>query len=66
LAQPFPVYTNTTVRLLGCTVDPVGNTVLYIPRAMMRRVDGEKSIFGDRARGAKIGPSEKRGRWEDE
>jgi hypothetical protein len=24
----------------------VGNTVLYILRAMMRRVDGEKSILG--------------------
>ena len=24
----------------------VGKTVLYIPRAMMRRVDGEKSILG--------------------
>jgi hypothetical protein len=24
----------------------VGNTVLYIPRAMMRRVDGEESILG--------------------
>ena len=25
---------------------PVGNIVLYISRAMMRRVDGEKSILG--------------------
>ena len=24
----------------------VGNTVLYIPRAMMRRVGGEESILG--------------------
>jgi hypothetical protein len=28
----------------------------------MRRVDRERSIFGDRARGAKIGPSEEGGR----
>jgi hypothetical protein len=35
-------------------------TVSYILQAMMCRVERERSIWGDRARGAKIGPSEDR------
>jgi hypothetical protein len=39
---------------------PVGDRVPYIPRAMTHKVGREKSISGNRARGAKIGRSEER------
>jgi hypothetical protein len=34
------------VQSVHLAIFPVGNTVIYIPRAMMRRVDGEESILG--------------------
>ena len=40
---------------------PVGNTVLYIPRAIDAQGIRRGVHFGDRARGAKIGPFEEGG-----
>src|SRR5271168_3636854 len=56
LAGPWPSY----VAGLTQGRKPEGNSILYIPSVMTRRVGPERSIV-DKARGAKIGRSGGRG-----